>query len=146
MTVLPSVEDHVSAVVDLLETDGMLAFVEDDWPSSGGWQGTPGQSDFTPMVRVTDMAGPSPTGLLDGVRSDMSFLIHLQCIAATREQANRRRDRVHALMVSGVSVPGRSTVHVVMDMSGETFKDADENPPVYVGWDRYRLFTTPGDE
>lgn len=145
MTTLPLVRPHLQAVRSLLEADGLLVTDTDEWPDGAGWQGGPGQSDFVGFVRVTDMAGPAPTGGIDGVRSDMSLLVHIQCVGATKDQANKMRDRVHGLMVSGtLAVPGRALLQKpYQDMSGEVVQDADVDPPVQVGWDRYRLPTTP---
>lgn len=145
MSTLPSVQDHLAAVVALLEGDGLLVTVEDDWPDGAGWQGSKGQTDFVGFVRVTDMAGPAPRGMVDGIRSDMSFLIHAQSIGANRNHANHLRDRVHRLFVSGeITVPGRRLAQKpTVDMSGETNKDTDVTPNVFVGWDRYRVWTVP---
>lgn len=144
MTVLPLVRDHLSAVVSLLTTDGLQVTTEDDWPDSAGWQGTPGQSTFVGFCRVKDISGAGPTGQIDGVRSDRRFLFHVQSIGATVGQVNKLRDRVFALMVGGLTVPGRALLQPpYLEQPGQTDPDTDVQPTVFVGWDQYAVPTTP---
>lgn len=145
MTTLPLVAPHLAGVVDLLEGDGILVTTEAPWPDGSGWQGAPGQSAFIGFCRVADASGQPPHGALDGVRSDRSFLFHIQSIGGSQAQATKLRDRVHALMVSGsLTVAGRELIGPAwMEQPGQTNPELDTDPAVYVGWDQYAVWTTP---
>lgn len=145
MTVLPLVQDHLAAVVSLLEADGIAVTTEDDWPDSAGWQGTPGQSTFVGFCRVKDISGAGPTGEIDGVRSDRRFLFHIQSVGATEGQANKLRDRVQPLITGGgLTIPGRALLQpAYLEQPGQTDPSTDVQPTIFVGWDQYAVPTTP---
>lgn len=144
MTTLPLITDHLAAVVDLLEDDGILVTTENEWPDGAGWQDGP-DSTFVKFCRVADVPGAAPTGQIDGVRSDRRFVFHVQSIGASRAQADALRDRVHALVASGaLSIPGRALLEPPRhEEPGQTTPDTDVSPSVFVGWDQYRVWTTP---
>lgn len=130
-------------IIDLLEGEYLLVG-DGDKPSGGGWQGTPGQSDFEPYIVVNAVTGGYFDGTLGDPFADARPDYIISSFGATQQQAQWGNDTVHAVLTtSKPTVSGHVVELIVPDVDGGTVRDDDVTPPVFYSPSRWRFFLTP---
>lgn len=137
----PEGRTHTDAVVAALVAAGLEAEAGEA-PDAGGWQGTPGQSEFTPYAVVfgqTDTLS-GPAGAPD---DDGELIRQVTYVGSTHEQAEWARDTGRPQLLQGVSVDGRQTDRVALEIGLRVERDDDVEPHVHFAIDHYRIFSFP---
>lgn len=112
-------------------------------PASGGWQGVAGQSTFNGYLILYPFGG-SVDGTIGNPVEDAEVRYHLNAVGATRQQCEQMLDTARtALLAATVAVSGRATSRLWLDQLGGVARDDDVQPPIWIGFDRYRLMTWP---
>jgi hypothetical protein len=143
MTTLHTAKATTDAIVHALESGG-LTVGDGEKPDGAGWQGTPGQSTFTPYVVVVSFGGMSG-GTIRHPDSDTEAIYQLSSVGATRSQAELVADEARTVMLEWPwTVAGRAIQLVRVDAYGGAFREDLGAPPLWSVPDRYRVFTTPG--
>lgn len=145
---LASLRTHTDAIVDALNVYIKTfdsGHPDNDGGKGWGWQGTPGDSDFTPYRIVY----PIPGGLFDGTlgcpSDDASLIYQVTCIGRDRPQCEWVVDQTNEVLVEQtLIVPGRYVSRVWADMAGGGVRRDDEvQPPVFISTPRYRVESAP---
>lgn len=108
VTELAAAAPHTTALIELLESAGILAG-RGEHPEGGGWQGEPGRSDYIPYVVVYPFPG-SPDGNTAEPYEYLDYKAQVSCWGATAVHVEEFADRVRgALIGKRLTVPGRSS-------------------------------------
>ncbi len=145
MTALHRARIVTAAVVACLEDAGLLAG-DGEKPVAGGWQGTPGQSTFTPYVAVYNLVGGYTDGSIVAPDEFSYPTYQLTSVGSTAAQCEWQADACREALLTGpVLVEGRAVNLVTVEMLGGAVRDDDAQPPVWFSPDRYRLSLVPSD-
>lgn len=133
-------EDHTTAILTALQTSTITI-------GDGEAPRTPDKSEINPPYAVLY---PIPGGLFDGplsdTQADISLIYQITAVGKTRQQAQVILDICRAIMMdkSNISIPGRlvRSVTLITPHSG-TIRDDDLPNPLFYGYDRYEVDTTP---
>lgn len=147
---LPSQRTHIAAVIACLDTHftglGATVDIEDSHNprgSSDGWAGTPGQSDYRPVVVVYDIGG-TLDGPIAGQEEDVALRIQLTCVGARPDQARWAADEAtEALVTTTITIADRTVTYVRPDGPDTVRRDDDIAPPLFYLTPRFTLSTTP---
>jgi hypothetical protein len=137
------------AIVAALTTAQLLVG-DGEAPVAGGWEGTPGASDFVPYVDVHPIPGGYSDGTVAEPDSDGGALYQLISVGASRTQAENIGDEVREAMTSTALTlaSGRQVALVRVEMLGGAMRDDSlrgnaVQPSVWMVSDRYRILTVP---
>lgn len=143
MSSLHRANDVTKAVLAVL-TSANLTVGDAEKPAAGGWQGTPGQSTFTPYVVVYNLVGGSTDGPIGDPDADASPTYQFTSVGGTPRSCETVADLARAAFLNAAwTIPGRKVILAEIDMLGGAVRDDDEAPPIWFSPDRYRLWTVP---
>lgn len=112
-------------------------------PAAGGWQGTPGESDFVAYAIVYPLPGGTRDGDLADPFAEVTLNYQAQCIADTAEAARSVAGDVDAAM-RALTVPDRKVLRVTpVDDGGVQPDDETQGPRLFYATPRYSVWTTP---
>jgi hypothetical protein len=129
------------AVTDHLNDEDVLAG-RGVKPDGGGWQGSPGQSEFVPYVIVWRIGSKDRTHRdVDGNFDRSRPLFHIRYVGATATQADAlQRDGDEALLKTPLPIAGVTVTNVLYDTSITTTVDRDVTPHVFYTGSYIRLW------
>lgn len=136
-----SLNDLTQAVVAALEAVDLTVGVAQA-PESGGWQGEPGTTAFTPYVVVWPLWSTTD-GPNSDIHADLERRYGLTSVGVSAEQAERVADRARAA-VRAVSIDGQIVWPPEFESQGHIERDDTraEQPPLFYVADRVRLKVT----
>jgi hypothetical protein len=114
-------------------------------PSGGGWQGTPGASNFTGYVVVYPQAG-APEGTLGDRYRDLLYGFQITAVGATAQQAEIVADRARQVLLADpptVAVTGRRVQPLWQILDQPAQRDDQLNPAEFYAVTQYRMRTEP---
>lgn len=142
---VPRIELHTDAVLSRLRTTGLLVG-DARKPDGGGWQGSPGQSEFVTYLVLysLDHRRMGPDAPLSDRLSDPVLRYQVNAVGKDRRSAERAFDLAAGALLNRepLDIAGRETVLLIHETSTGVIPDESLNPPVFVSVDRYRLDTT----
>lgn len=131
------------AIVTLLTNAGLVVG-SGTKPATGGWQGTPGESVFTPYVVVYATTGGYFDGPISTPFADAMPDYVISSFGSNQQQAQFTNDLVYTTLTgSKPTAAGMSVELVSPDVEGGVVRDDDVTPAIHYSPTRWRIFTTP---
>lgn len=144
---LAKLRAHTDAFIAALETalaDTIAVVGDAQKPAGAGWQGTPGQSEFTPHAIVYPWSGFIFDGSIAEPDDDAALEWQVTCVGRTRQQCESLVDNVFELIGTRIAVTGRSTERVRLGSAGGGVReDESVSPKVWVATPQLALWSTP---
>lgn len=129
-----------------LEGSGM-SVGDGDAPSSVGWAGVPGGSQFTPYLVLHELPATAD-GPLNDPDADVDGMYQVTAVGSTREQCGWAADEARtAMCATHDAVDERVILLVKADqLVGPRRDDSGQpgEPSVWISTDRFSVRTTPG--
>lgn len=135
-------ESLTDGIIAVLQGAGLLVG-DGEAPPGAGWQGKPGQSNFSAYCTVHPLLGGLSSGSIDEPHGDGEVVYQVSCYGPTRSQAEIVASLVQKALTSTYpSVVGLSVRYVDDDVFGGARRDDVLQPPVWQAVPRYRFYTT----
>lgn len=132
---------HTDGVAAALEAIG-LAVGRGEEPAGAGWQGEPGDSEFTPYAVLYPTPG-IPDGDLADPNEYIDYSCQATCVAATQEGAEAVADAVKTLVGQRLAVVGRFVYPVTLILDRPASRDDSVKPVIHYAIVQLRFRTGP---
>ncbi|MFI6296857.1 hypothetical protein ACIBEJ_35070 [Nonomuraea sp. NPDC050790] len=140
----PAAKPHTDAVVSLL-TAATVAVGRGKPPSTGGWQGPPGASNFVPYAVIYPFTGRDEATSLARTHDSLDFTFQLTCVGAVQDQVETLMDKVRAALIGITpSVASRTAFAIYqVPIDRPVTRDDAVAPPVHYGITQFHFRSDP---
>ena len=134
-------DDHTAGMIDALESNQVLPVGDGVAPRN------PDKTEISPpFLVIYPVVGGTFDGPLSDTQADVSLVYQITAVGKTRESAQAGIDLARAVLMdrSNVTITNRVVrdIRLVTPFSG-IVRDDDLPNPLFYGYDRYELDTTP---